>query len=38
VTRVDDPGQDDQQAHVAPFANLRRLDLVEVLTKPDAGP
>jgi rod shape-determining protein MreC len=38
VTRVDDAGQDDQQAHVAPFANLRRLDLVEVLTKRDVGP
>jgi len=38
VTRVDNPGQDDQQAHVAPFANLRRLDLVEVLTKADSGP
>jgi rod shape-determining protein MreC len=38
VTRVDNPGQDDQEAHVVPFANLRRLDLVEVLTKGDAGP
>ncbi len=36
VTTVDDPGQDDQQAHVVPFANLHRLDLVEVLTKADA--
>src|SRR6478736_178067 len=36
VTRVDDPGSDSQQVHVAPFADLRRLDLVEVLTKPDA--
>ena len=31
-----DPGSDSQQVHVAPFADLRRLDLVEVLTKPDA--
>ncbi|HEY7622292.1 MAG TPA: rod shape-determining protein MreC [Solirubrobacteraceae bacterium] len=38
VTHVDNPGQDDQEAHVAPFANLRRLDLVEVLTKGDAAP
>jgi rod shape-determining protein MreC len=38
VTRVDNAGQDDQEAHVVPFANLRRLDLVEVLTKGDAGP
>lgn len=36
VTTIDDPGQDDQQAHVVPFANLHRLDLVEVLTKADA--
>jgi rod shape-determining protein MreC len=36
VTRVDNAGQDDQQAHIVPFANLRRLDLVEVLTKADA--
>ena len=35
VTRVDDLGTDDEQAHVAPFADLRRLDLVEVLTKQD---
>jgi rod shape-determining protein MreC len=37
VTSIDDLGTDDQRAHVAPFADLRRLDLVEVLTKPD-GP
>jgi rod shape-determining protein MreC len=37
VTRVDDLGTDDERAHVAPFADLRRLDLVEVLTKRD-GP
>ena len=37
VTSVDDPGTDDQRAHVAPFADLRRLDLVEVLTKRDAA-
>jgi rod shape-determining protein MreC len=37
VTGVDDPGTDDQRAHVAPFADLRRLDLVEVLTKRDAA-
>jgi rod shape-determining protein MreC len=35
VTQIDDQGQDDQQAHIVPFANLHRLDLVEVLTKPD---
>ena len=37
VTSVDDLGTDDEQAHVKPFADLRRLDLVEVLTKGD-GP
>jgi rod shape-determining protein MreC len=37
VTGVEDPGTDDQKAHVAPFANLRSIDLVEVLTKRD-GP
>ena len=37
VTRVDDLGTDDEQAHVAPFADLRRLDLVEVLTKRDGA-
>jgi rod shape-determining protein MreC len=35
VTSVQDVGTDDQQAHLAPFADLRRLDLVEVLTKGD---
>jgi rod shape-determining protein MreC len=35
VTTVDDTGTDDQRAHVAPFADLRGLDLVEVLTKRD---
>ena len=37
VTRVEDKGSDNQQVHVAPFANARRLDLVEVLTKGDVG-
>jgi rod shape-determining protein MreC len=36
VTSIEDLGTDDQRAHVAPFADLRRLDLVEVLTKQDA--
>ena len=35
VSRVDDLGTDDEQAHVTPFADLRSLDLVEVLTKRD---
>jgi rod shape-determining protein MreC len=37
VTSVDDLGTDDEQAHVKPFADLRRLDLVEVLTKGDGA-
>jgi rod shape-determining protein MreC len=37
VTHVDDAGSDNQQVHVVPFANGRRLDLVEVLTKGDVG-
>jgi rod shape-determining protein MreC len=37
VTRVDDAGSDNQQVHVVPFANGRRLDIVEVLTKGDVG-
>jgi rod shape-determining protein MreC len=38
VTHVDEPGSDNQQVHIAPFANARRLDLVEVLTRGDVGP
>jgi rod shape-determining protein MreC len=37
VTRVDNAGSDDQQPHVAPFADVRRLDLVEVLTNVHGG-
>lgn len=33
VTSVDDPGTDDQQAHVRPFVNMRRLEFVQVLTR-----
>ena len=33
VTRVDDPGTDDQEVHLRPFADLRRLEFVQVLTK-----
>jgi rod shape-determining protein MreC len=35
VTSVENLGTDDQKAHVAPFADLRGIDLVEVLTKRD---
>ena len=33
VTRVDDPGTDAQLVHVRPFADLRRLEFVQVLTR-----
>lgn len=33
VTRVDDPGSDTQTIHVRPFANVRRLQVVQVLTR-----
>jgi rod shape-determining protein MreC len=33
VTRVDNPATDDQTVHVRPFANMRRLDFVQVLTR-----
>jgi hypothetical protein len=33
VTRVDDPATDDQLVHLRPFANMRRLDFVQVLTR-----
>jgi rod shape-determining protein MreC len=32
VTRVEDAGTDSQQVHVRPFADLRRLEFVQVLT------
>ena len=33
VTRVEDPATDAQLVHVRPFANMRRLDFVQVLTR-----
>jgi rod shape-determining protein MreC len=32
VTRIQDPGSDTQEVHVRPFADLRRLEFVQVLT------
>jgi cell shape-determining protein MreC len=32
VTRIEDPGADTQEVHLRPFADLRRLDFVQVLT------
>jgi rod shape-determining protein MreC len=33
VTRVDEPATDNQLVHLRPFANMRRLDFVQVLTR-----
>ena len=37
VTRVDDAGTDDQRIHIQPFADMRRLEFVQVLTKTPNG-
>jgi rod shape-determining protein MreC len=37
ITHVDDPGTDDQLVHVKLFADLRRMEFVQVLTRKDAG-
>src|SRR5215211_1369178 len=36
VTRIDGEGELDRTIHVTPFADLRALDFVQVLTKPTA--
>jgi rod shape-determining protein MreC len=33
VTRVEEPGTDDQEVHLRPFVNMRRLEFVQVLTR-----
>jgi len=38
VTRVDDPRTDSQLVHIRPFADMRRLEFVQVLTRPDTRP
>jgi rod shape-determining protein MreC len=38
VVRIEDPGTDDQEAHVDPFVDMRRLEHVQVLTKPQVEP
>lgn len=38
VTRVEDPGTDDQTVHLRPFVDLRRVDNVQVLTKVGDAP
>ena len=37
VTKVDDVGSDSQTVHLVPFADLHRLELVQVLTRPQGG-
>ena len=37
VTHVDDPGTDDQLVHVKLFADLRRMEFVQVLTRRQDG-
>ena len=37
VTRVEDPGSDTQEDHLPPFADMRRLDRLQVLTEPTPG-
>lgn len=37
VTRVDDAGTDTQQVHVKPYADLQRLEFVQVLTARQNG-
>lgn len=39
VVRVDEPGTDDQEPHLRPFSDMRRIEFVQVLTKPQVqGP
>ncbi|HEU4977247.1 MAG TPA: rod shape-determining protein MreC [Baekduia sp.] len=33
VTRIDEPGSEDQEVHLAPFVDLQRVEFVQVLTK-----
>jgi rod shape-determining protein MreC len=33
ITRVDDAGTDAQEGHIKPYADLRRLEIVQVLTR-----
>lgn len=34
VTRIEDEGTDTQEIHLRPFADMRRLDFVQILTQP----
>ena len=37
VTRIDNEGTDTQEIHVTPYADMRSLDFVQILTRPE-GP
>jgi rod shape-determining protein MreC len=37
ITRIDNKGTDTQEVHLRPYANMRELDFVQVLTRPE-GP
>jgi rod shape-determining protein MreC len=34
ITRIDNKGTDTQEVHVRPYANMKNLDFVQVLTRP----
>jgi rod shape-determining protein MreC len=38
VSRIDEAGSDSQEVHVRAFADLRRLEFVQVITKPATRP
>ncbi|MBA3327742.1 MAG: rod shape-determining protein MreC [Solirubrobacterales bacterium] len=37
ITRIENAGTDTQEVHLRPFANMRNLDVVQILTRPGAG-
>lgn len=37
VSAIEDPGSETQEIHVKPYVDLRRVEFVRVLTKPQAG-
>ncbi len=37
ITRIDNEGTDTQEVHLRPFADMRSLDVVQILTRPRGG-
>jgi rod shape-determining protein MreC len=37
ISRIENAGTDTQEIHVRPFADMRSLDFVQILTRPEAG-